>query len=873
MTNKEVKIRANGPHYRYANVVPFKCESVREIVLKLIDGDFEKAYNTSNAIFIDIMANCSQNDLQWNVICDAADVSLAFDFAYEFVIEAIDKKILTGEHSDVLCKHFNKFKNLEYKTRKILCFDEIDDFLINNIVPNDTKLIKTFNFALIEDTDIREAFREAIKQRATKWGVKPFYDYLCNTKCDELDWFKICDITNLYRCYNFAFCVIWNLLNNNKYKGTYSDDLYAVFPQLTILYNEHSSQKDPVFCKEKIRHLNLVYPENNKKCLPLFVEFQNPFLKDFLLNFFISKSESKSKWRKFPNVVYNIENCLGRFRNEIHKPEDYNMKMFWEQINWFKRNCTDPEDRGHGISYVLMLYRMLITNYPEHDFLKDCTTMNKSLLFSYTGKIHIDNDYWIGTFDPANNPGGVEKICLLLNGMDKYSTKLKSEDFCSYDLSSVKNEKYRALLVEYLLSIPNISYLTKSSTMLGEIEGMAFLNTLKSQDNYPNKNLIYITNQEAVLIRQNYAIKYADSLNNRNRHIGCMRRFFNWCKLNKKMEFDDLVFDYLKDYERINKSNAVAIPENHLAQISTALINKMSSDHMARCCYVVMNILITTQFRIGHVLSLTTDCIRPTAKPNQFRLYAYHKTGHGSYESFIITERIYKLLVDLIEDTESYRERSPIDADKKYIFLIDGDFGVRKLLPRNFTDYIEKLCTELGLPRYNASNFRDTHMTMALEHALKTGKSDAEFSTLTGHRRIDTTKSHYIDWNMEAMLEATYGLNLDLNEYIPKKFEVTSKLPEGLDNKNSVVQNGCGNCKSDKCVMKTTLPCLICEHFITTPAHEPYFVKAIEELDKLIEAGKLQHDVEDLITTKKLHVMYLNAIYKHLKEAEDGNNS
>ena len=106
----------------------------------------------------------------------------------------------------------------------------------------------------------------------------------------------------------------------------------------------------------------------------------------------------------------------------------------------------------------------------------------------------------------------------------------------------------------------------------------------------------------------------------------------------------------------------------------------------------------------------------------------------------------------------------------------------------------------------------------------------------------------------------------DLDDCYNPSTHIAKKIPDAINYNDSVVENGCGNCKSPKCTMRNALPCLICENFVTTVEHEPAFRRAIDAVDKLIENSGTKHDKDDLMTVKLLLVMYIKAIY--LKKME-----
>ena len=280
--------------------------------------------------------------------------------------------------------------------------------------------------------------------------------------------------------------------------------------------------------------------------------------------------------------------------------------------------------------------------------------------------------------------------------------------------------------------------------------------------------------------------------------------------------------------------------------------------------FVIFHLAIQTEFRINQICHLQADCIKPTVKPNQFMIQTNSKTSHGRKNNYVISPLTYHLLMDIIEETEEIREQCSVEGLKNYIFLynrkmVDGYIVFNDSV---FTRTLGEACDAIGIERYTASNLRDTHMTKSLEHIMRNGKSDMEMAVLSKHKHLDTTKNHYIEMELEKMLESTYGITIG-TELIETDSKIVDDIPEHLAGEENDVEDGCGKCSAETCVMTNALPCMACKHFITTTKHEVFFKKAIENVNRLIENTKNRHDKEDLVTIKELYVLYLKAIIKH----------
>ena len=226
--------------------------------------------------------------------------------------------------------------------------------------------------------------------------------------------------------------------------------------------------------------------------------------------------------------------------------------------------------------------------------------------------------------------------------------------------------------------------------------------------------------------------------------------------------------------------------------------------------------------------------------------------------------------MDIIDETESIREECYVDSLKDYIFIYHRRETKKPVVfdDKIFSLSLKKLCAEIDVEPCTASNLRDTHMTKSLEHIMRNGKSDLEMSVLSKHKYMDTTKNHYIEMELEKMLESTYGIIIG-TELIETDSKIVDDIPEHLAGEENDVENGCGKCTAETCVTTSALPCMACKYFITTTKHEVFFKKAIENVNRLIENTKNRHDKEDLVTIKELYVLYLKAIIKHKEGISD----
>lgn len=703
-------------------------------------------------------------------------------------------------------------------------------------------------------------------------GLLSFKRRYASKMLAEVSWTEVCADARECKCGLFAFTMFTRLLEKRLYAGESSDALYRLLPLFReILDGENAGRgfcSNRLLCGEKIDSLILVRSSGNGGSVSrryVFFQAGGDYLKAEVAAFLNSP---RTDIRQFSdNALASFEASLGDCGDLIMSYRDFNERTFFRQIAYYQENFEKSDLTYRcGIRIVCFFYRWLVNRYDEYDFFKNAFSMTKYLLFSPALPRLIKRGYYFTTFNPHAEYEDRVRFCFIVRGMDSLSTTLTGEDFFSIDLSKLSEACYRKAVIKYMQTSCSVSEITWCGYINFITDGLRFLVELKKREGYPNPSLTRMTDQEAVMLR-NYYYDEHQKIGTLNNKIGAMRRFLQWCQRCGLISFSDTFFDYLRQYEEPAAAFGRAIPDERLALLNNYILKDMREHDNAVLAYAVFHLLLQTEFRVSQICHLKTDCIRPSAKPGQYVVTSVSKTSHGARDNYVITQMTYEALMKAMEATDSIRDECVIESLCGYIFIRrtpSGSYGLFK--SKQFLDYMSKACSVLGFETtYGASNLRDTHMTKAFEHILRSGGSDMELSLLSSHKRVDTTKNHYIDFELEKMLEATYGITIG-EVSIETDSKVVDAIPDNVRDKDSDVENGCGKCAAHECVSLTSLPCLVCEHFITTIAHEPFFKESVARLDALIASAANPHDREDLLTMKKLHVLYLKSIYKRREE-------
>jgi len=738
-------------------------------------------------------------------------------------------------------------------------------------------MISNISEKVITNKSIENTFDELFEKIKSLNREKDFYYKIgyasivrqfSNYQPENITWIDICNSVQINKAHKLHIIFLVQLLENNQIKCEYAKYLYKLLPTFKNLMGYPGYPWHLVFCRENISKFRIVinkYEEYKVPCLNN--ENYNVYVRELLISFL---NEYDYFSRSNDDNIALLEASLGNNISRIYSYSYFNDNTFWSQVKYVQTYFKNNKKLSKAaIKLVIAFYRYLLKTYTEHNFFKDSLSMSYHVLFSSMLLFLINNDYYITAFNPLNRIYDKEKIFFLINGYNKASTMLKKEDSFRVDLSRISSDKFRRDILDFLYSSPNVTKFTRQDKLNNIIDIIDVLIKVKKEPNYPNPDFNYINNQEVNFIKE-YINSKKVMLSTKNNRIYHIKDFLEWENKMNRMKFDDSVFEYLEQFAKPIAGNSKAISDNELIDLNNLILQKSNDNHIISIYHSLFHLLIQTEFRINQILHLEINCIKPTVKPNQYIIQSISKTSRGTVSEYVITEYTYKILIEAINESNKLRVNCQSENLRNYIFLYEGvDKVVRLITLDKFSKFIKMCCKELGWEyHYTASNLRDTHMTKGFENELRKGKGNLNLSIISGHKRIDTTINHYIDFKLDEMLESTFGIEIGNSKLIDTSGKVVNLTQNNVLENRNTVENGCGFCKKSQCINPSILPCLVCEHFITTIEHEIYFKKAIEVIDAQIYQSKIEHDIEDLNIIKKLHVLYLKEIYK-VKENEE----
>ena len=685
-------------------------------------------------------------------------------------------------------------------------------------------------------------------------------------------WSDICSFSKerfkTHGVVRFALFMLIYLIENNLYEGDHKEKLHKDLNDLKVCAKHFKSYISGIFCYDYDNLCYVYRAENPNIPALLHVTNYNTFFGGLYLKYLSEKSFNI----RYVNDAIDRIFCESIGDHSILSLDDIDSSLFWGQIKFFKEIFKNDAVKLDGsIRKTCDFYRWLLLTFSDHMFFKNSTSLTYELIFSNSLAKHIKNNAYFTTFTQTENLGDKSKIVFIIKNLQNHSTRMVKNSYFVVNTDAVRTSEYRKCINKYLQNTAKPYIITLPGQVSYIVDALHFFEQLKSHNGYPNPDNMQFNTTEAIAIRK-YFKKSKVNLNlaTLNNKIGAIRRFFQWCQKCGYMTFDATFFDYLSQYEEPNKYTGNTIPDDDLKKMNETFIELCKEDKSYKLYYAIFLSLIETEFRVSQVCNLTTSALQSTLKSDQFLIYSNTKTSVGRKESQPICLVTKRILESVIEETEDLRNQVLQESYKDHIFLYRTTYlrnSIRSVTAERFRDILRIICDKAGVYQYNSRNLRDTHMTKAFEFIMRNGKSDLEMGLLSKHKHIDTTKSHYIEVELTKMLESTHQVTLG-NRDINMQSKILDTLPDELNNKDTIVENGCGRCNAKSCSMTGSLPCLTCSHFVTTVNHKPYFVKMIELCDTSLSKATIRHEIEDLNLIKTLYVNWLREICIKEEETE-----
>ena len=552
------------------------------------------------------------------------------------------------------------------------------------------------------------------------------------------------------------------------------------------------------------------------------------------------------------------------FRITSHK--DFDEDILFQQLEYIKvkhsRNSSAQKD---AVEAIRRFYTFLIESNPNFPFFKSSRRITKGLIKSRSFSGLFVDGFDFVTYSHIDYSKDITKLVVSFTDNDILSGLIpKDMIYYKVDSTDIPNRLYRELYVRFLINNHGIEGRYIIPRIL--IDMLKLLFSLKMMPGNCNQEIRHLTEFEADQIRT-FILRKNQADKEKSRLLNQVKQFFVWAEDSEEMSLDPLALVYFKSLPLRRKlPDNTSVPKEHIEMIAKYLMDNRSQSPKYELCFVVLNLILQTPFRVMNICSLDRDCLIETGKEDVHIIRMKSKTSKGEYEERTIPLSTYRLIRQTLSQTEPLLSKCSVESWKNNLFLyISPNYGVRPLNDNVFHATIRNVCKKLGIPEYTSGNFRNTYMTFAYMESSKRPDRDYFLKTTSYHKSKRTTLAHYVDRSL-VLMNSSFGYSLGSEEELASIENAYRKTIDERLTSERMTPDGIGFCASKECIGMVS--CLGCRHLILTEDSVPAIQRIISDFDEKIVNCDIQHEKEGLIDIRAAYARCLNIINKH-KVSED----
>ncbi|MBU3179564.1 tyrosine-type recombinase/integrase [Clostridium psychrophilum] len=432
------------------------------------------------------------------------------------------------------------------------------------------------------------------------------------------------------------------------------------------------------------------------------------------------------------------------------------------------------------------------------------------------------------------------------NNSQHYRRKFKF-DFSYIESESIKNvfkayiwRNYREVN-KTLYSLYNYNTTFKTFNVFAIINNISYLKDL--DNNHIDMFISYL--KTTISNKTNKPLGYGTQ----KKHLDILKSIIYWGQLYMPNEVPKKEIFTGNEYVGINSKLKIDfIPDEVLSKINIALKNEKNP-------YIKYGIIIleSTGMRIGDMLKLTTECVKPHLISG-YTLTWYDHKSRKERQPMPITNECAIAVQKLTEYSKKLREQGD-DNIKDYLFIakiksantISNKIGEINIIAlQTFKWWFQGFIKNNDIRDTNGELYNLTshqfRRTLATD-MLSKGTDITVIRDVLGHSSSNTTKQSYADVKDKERAEVfkTIGIIGNINKVDETVITDNQELKwfnENKDNKARMEDGYCTKPCSDGKICNRLLKrqkCYTCGRYVTTPEYLQAHKSHLEELEKQLE--------------------------------------
>lgn len=437
-----------------------------------------------------------------------------------------------------------------------------------------------------------------------------------------------------------------------------------------------------------------------------------------------------------------------------------------------------------------------------------------------------------------------------------------------FDFSYISSEEIKDIVKDYVWQNYRVGNKTISTLYAKELMYFKFfevfakargIKTLKSLSNTDIDN--YVSYLRTCLTSRNKPLKY----NSQKAALDCLKNIVRWCQIHRPNDVSATEIFTGNEYNGVNRKLKIDfIPDDVVAQINEALKTEENP-------YLKYGIIIlqSTGMRIGDLLKLSIDCIKPHLISGYTIEWTQHK-GRRDKAPMPVRSECVAAIEKLIEVTSELREKC-IEKDKDILLINTIKSGnkygseagkICAISQGTFHWWLEIFIRDNNIKDANGDYYNLTshqfRRTLGTD-MLSKGTNINVIQQVLGHSDPSVTKRFYADVKDKERAEVfkSVGVIGNINQIQSSVFDNVSEFEWFKANKDKSACLCDGYCTKpvvdgkicDRLLKRQK--CYTCSRYITTPEYLEAHKKHLANLEKQLEEGAIygEHYAEHFIPT------------------------
>ena len=452
-----------------------------------------------------------------------------------------------------------------------------------------------------------------------------------------------------------------------------------------------------------------------------------------------------------------------------------------------------------------------------------------------------------------------------------------------FDFSYISSEKNKDVVKDYIWQnyrVRNISLNTLYTYLNSYL--MRFFGFVENE----NKELSELSNADidryVSLLHATISKRTRKPLGyqSQKKTLDAVKGLIRWCQLHRPNDVPMIEIFTGNEYIGVNRKLKIDfIPDDVVAQINEAL--KTEKNPYLKCGIIILQ---STGMRIGDLLKLRIDCIKPHLISGYTIEWTQHK-GHKDKPPMPVRSECVAAIEKLVEITSELRdEADEKDKDTLMIWRVPVGKGAGKVMPisqKTFgTVWFDKFIKDNNIKDANGDYYNLTshqfRRTLGTD-MLSKGTNINVIQQVLGHSDPSVTKRFYADVKDKERAEVfkSVGVIGNINQIQSSVFDNVSEFEWFKANKDKCACMCDGYCTKpvvdgkicDRLIKRQK--CYTCSRYITTPEYLEAHKQHLANLEKQLEEGAIygEHYAEHFIPT----IEVLKVIIERLEGLQNGN--